>query len=109
MIVGSAGGGCPLCGAKHAACGQPSTSTPVDAFIRREPGVGPVRKYKVTVNGSETVLKLNDEDAKAYPDAQLVDEPASQVAGDEDTAAEAKSRTAGNKARGAANKADTTR
>lgn len=29
---------------------------------------GPLRKYRVTVNGTEAVLKLNEKDAEAYGD-----------------------------------------
>jgi len=60
--------------------------------------VGPVRKYKVNHNGYETVLKLSDEDAKAYPDAQPVDEPAPQGAGDAKQAS-SKTRSAADKSR----------
>lgn len=44
--------------------------------------MGEVNRYKVKVNGTETVLKLSKEDAKRYKDAELLD-----VAGDaaEDT------------------------
>ncbi|MEV0726009.1 hypothetical protein AB0I37_24925 [Micromonospora purpureochromogenes] len=63
--------------------------------------MGPVRKYKVAVNGAETILKLNDEDAKAYPDAQLVDEPAEQpeTTADGDAKATSKTRPAADKTR----------
>ncbi|MGC4769206.1 hypothetical protein ACLQ25_09525 [Micromonospora sp. DT44] len=59
-----------------------------------------VRKYKVTQNGFETVMKLNDEDAKAYPDAQLLDEPAEQPEpADADEKPAAKTRTPADKSR----------
>lgn len=101
MIHRLAGVACPLCGAAHAACGQATASTPVDIPIGKEPGVGPVRKYKVNHNGHDTVLKLNDEDAKAYPDAQLLDEPAdtSDSSTDSTDDAAGKTRTAANKVR----------
>lgn len=102
----SAGVACPLCGAAHAVCGQATASTPVDIPIGKEPSVGPVRKYKVITNGHETVLKLNDEDVKAYPDAELLDEPAEQGAKSDatETQASTKTRSAANKARTAADK-----
>ncbi|RAN92656.1 hypothetical protein GAR05_06148 [Micromonospora saelicesensis] len=34
--------------------------------------MGAVRKYHVTHNGHKTILRLNEQDVKAYPDAQLV-------------------------------------
>jgi hypothetical protein len=66
---------CLLCGAKHAACGQAAPVNPVD-IPREEPRtVGELKKYRVTVNGNETVLKLTEADAKRYEDAELVDAP----------------------------------
>lgn len=59
----------------------------------------PTRKYRVNHNGYDTVMKLDDTDVKAYPDAVLVDD---EVAGEQ--AEGAKKRTPANKARGAANK-----
>lgn len=56
--------------------------------------MGAVRKYHVTHNGHRTIMRLNDQDVKAYPDAELVE---AQADADGDTAA--KSRTAANKAR----------
>lgn len=39
--------------------------------------MGPVRKYKVNKYGFDTILKLNDADAKLYPRAVLLEpEPA---------------------------------
>ena len=35
---------------------------------------GGVKRYRVNVNGTDTVLKLNSEDAKKYKDAELVDD-----------------------------------
>lgn len=60
------------------------------------------RRYNVTHNGYKTVMNLNDEDVKLYPDAELVEDQAA-AEGDEQ-AEDAKKRTAPNKARGAANK-----
>lgn len=94
---------CPLCGVAHAACGRATPVTPVDIPIRKEPGVGPVRKYKVTQNGFKTVMKLNDEDAKAYPGAELVDdtvaepEPEAEAAAKTRTPADKTRRPSGNK------------
>ena len=34
--------------------------------------MGPVRKYFVTHNGHRTIMRLNDQDVKAYPGAELV-------------------------------------
>jgi hypothetical protein len=66
---------CPLCGTKHAACGQAAPVNPVD-IPREEPRiVGELRKYRVTVNGTETVMKLTEKDAERYEDAEAVDAP----------------------------------
>lgn len=57
--------GCPLCGAAHAACGHPSTSTPID--IPSEEGrvmTGPLRVYDVTVDGVPTQMWLTAEHAE---------------------------------------------
>lgn len=53
-----------------------------------------LRKYRVRQGGTETVLKLSDEDAKLYPDAELVD----------DDGAASKARVTSNKARSTENK-----
>lgn len=100
---------CPLCGTAHAVCGQAAASTPLDIPTGKEPFVGPVRKYKVTTNGHETVLKLNDEDVKAYLDAELIDDSADDAGTADSTTAAAdsgstddassKTRTAANKSR----------
>ncbi|WP_431881569.1 hypothetical protein [Micromonospora chalcea] len=63
--------------------------------------MGPVRKYKVNQGGYETVLKLNDADAKLYPGAELVEDVPAEVEGDEPSG---KSRAAANKGRTPANK-----
>jgi hypothetical protein len=100
--------GCPLCGVPHAACGQPSTTQPVDILAARETSVA-TQRYRVTVSGRPTVLKLSAEDAKAYPGAELVDTGGDTEQADATTdAPEAKARTtARNKARQpAANKQD---
>lgn len=77
-------------------CGPAGTGTPVDIPTRKDRTVGAVRKYHVTHNGHRTIMRLNDQDVKAYPDAELVEAQA-DAAADGDTAA--KSRTAANKAR----------
>lgn len=78
--------------------------------------MGDVERYRVTVNGTETVLKLSAKDAKSYEDAVLVDgqsdateagdtSDAADDAEDNDTTSEKaakpanKSRTAQNKTR----------
>lgn len=69
--------------------------------------MGKVRRYRVTVNGTDTVLKLTAEDAKRYEGAELVDATATDTdvsadSGDtEEKAAkpENKARTAQNKGR----------
>ncbi|WP_406157770.1 hypothetical protein [Streptomyces canus] len=71
FIHRNAGGRCP-CGAENATCGPPSGVVPVDQLIEEVPAVsGPLKKYKVTRGGVETVMKLSDDDAKrlgASPD-----------------------------------------
>lgn len=37
-----------------------------------------IKRYRVTIRGTETVMRLNDRDLVHYPDAQPVDEPARQ-------------------------------
>jgi hypothetical protein len=60
----NAGGRCP-CGAANAACGPPSDVVPVDQRIEEVAAVsGPLKKYRVKRGGVETVMKLNDADAK---------------------------------------------
>lgn len=60
----NAGGRCP-CGAKDATCGPPSDVVPVDLRIEEVAAVsGPLAKYRVTRGGVETVMKLNEADAK---------------------------------------------
>ncbi|MGC4891081.1 hypothetical protein [Micromonospora sp. DT227] len=81
--------------------------------------MGQVRKYNVVQNGYPTVLKLNDADAKLYPDAELVDDqadadaklyPDAELVDDQADAEQGseqpagKSRTAANKGRTPANK-----
>lgn len=64
FIHRNAGGRCP-CGAENATCGPPSNAVPVDQLIEEVPAVsGPLKKYRVTRNGVETVMKLSDDDAK---------------------------------------------
>lgn len=74
FIHRNAGGRCP-CGAENATCGPPSSVVPVDQLIEEVPAVsGPLKKYKVTRGGVETVMKLSDDDAKRLgvgPDAAL--------------------------------------
>jgi hypothetical protein len=60
----NAGGRCP-CGAVNAACGPPSDVVPVDQLIEEVAAVsGPLRKYRVKRGGVETVMKLNEAEAK---------------------------------------------
>lgn len=37
--------------------------------------MGELKKYRVTVNGNETVMKLTEKDAERYEDAEAVDAP----------------------------------
>jgi hypothetical protein len=61
-------GPCLLCGAPHATCGRPgSPAVPVDRLITIPKGDPVLKKYRTTVNGMETTLKLSDADAEAYP------------------------------------------
>lgn len=63
FIHRNAGGRCP-CGAENATCGPPSNVVPVDQLIEEVPAVsGPLKKYRVTRGGVETVMKLSDADA----------------------------------------------
>jgi HK97 family phage major capsid protein len=95
---------CPLCGVEHAVCGQRAASQPVDIPQTAAEGrTMAVRKYRVNVRGTETIMRLNDRDLKQYPDAQPVDEPTTRSNKTTDT--DTKTRTAANKARGAADKA----
>lgn len=105
MLIRS-GAGCPACGAAHASCGPAGTGTPVDLPTRKDRAMGPIRKYHVTHNGHRTIMKLNDADVKLYPDAEPVDDARTDTGaqGSEDTAE--KGRTAANKRRTPANKAD---
>lgn len=79
--------------------------------------MGDLKRYDVTVNGRETTMQLNDEDAKAYGDsAKPVDdaaapssvEPAADADATPDASADASSKAAkapANKARTGQNKA----
>jgi hypothetical protein len=63
FIHRNAGGRCP-CGAENATCGPPSSVVPVDQLIEEVAAVsGPLKKYRVTRGGVETVMKLSDADA----------------------------------------------
>lgn len=63
--------------------------------------MGELHKYRATVNGNETVLKLSEDDARAlYPDAQRIDAETSAAASDEPPVR--KTRAASHKARTAA-------
>lgn len=123
MLLRSPAAGCPLCGASHATCGPAADVIPVDIPERGDRTVGPVRKYKVNVNGTERTLKLTAEDAKQYPGARPVEDdrdrqtataPAEQTqtqAEADEAQAEArqtpaKGRTPANKGRTPANKAE---
>lgn len=102
MLTVSGGGRCPLCGVQHAACGPATaTTTPVDVLAMKESTVA-TQKYRVTVNGHRTTLKLSAEDAKNYPDAELLDDTEPTAEPSPTPARKstpAKSRTAANKAR----------
>lgn len=63
FIHRNAGGRCP-CGAENATCGPPSNVVPVDQLIEEVAAVsGPLKKYRVTRGGVQTVMKLSDADA----------------------------------------------
>lgn len=67
---------CPVCGQPHTACGPRTSTTPVDERLEPEvTTVGERRKYKVRLNGNDTVLNLSEEELKLYPDAEPVDAP----------------------------------
>lgn len=105
-------GRCPICGGEHAACGTPSESTPVDERMEVAAVGVPLKRYTVTTpSGVETMMKLNEDDAKRLG---VLDQPktTSTQTGDPETAVEtttetpAKSRTAANKSRSARTKGD---
>ncbi len=56
-------GRCP-CGAHNAACGPPSTSVPIDYPTQEAAVGGQLKKYTVTLHGTQTVMKLNEADAE---------------------------------------------
>jgi len=101
----TAGGFCPLCGAPHATCGLGLPAVPVDRLTTIPKGDPVLKRYRTTVNGHATTLKLSAADAKDYP-GELTEisegetsETPEAAEGDE---AETKSRrTPANKARGA--------
>lgn len=77
------GGGCPLCGAGGAACGHPSTSVPVDAFITEEVAAvgGQRRRYKVVMpSGIVATLNLNDADAERMGGVPAEESPGAAAA-----------------------------
>lgn len=94
MLMTSSGGRCPICTTPQCTCGPPTTTVPVDQRLE-EAGVGALREYTVTVNGIETVMNLNEDDAK-----RLGGTPT------ETAEPEQKRRTASDKSRTAQNKAD---
>lgn len=61
-------GRCPVCGIAHSTCGTPSVGRPVDIPQERVGTVGELRKYTVTIGRNTTVMKLNEQDAKAFGD-----------------------------------------
>lgn len=62
----SAGEPCPLCGAPHATCGPGSSAVPVDLLTTIPRGDPVLKKYRTTVNGVATTLKLSAEDVKTW-------------------------------------------
>ncbi len=103
-------GRCP-CGAHNAACGPPSTSVPIDYPTQEAAVGGQLKKYTVTLHGTQTVMKLNEADAERLGGVPLdAPEPEAEPAATDDIpqepspeAPESKRRpTAANKARAAA-------
>ncbi len=72
MMTGEA---CPVCGARHAVCGPASPVVPVDlpTTIPTTRGTPVMKKYRTTINNTETILKLSDADAKAWEGAELTE------------------------------------
>src|SRR5688572_7861707 len=71
---------CPVCGADHATCGGPTTTTPVDVYDTKGNRVSDqstLARYEVTVNGRKTVMKLTASEARKRGDdaRQLSDGP----------------------------------
>ncbi|MFC5992944.1 hypothetical protein ACFQE5_01815 [Pseudonocardia hispaniensis] len=95
-LITSRGGGCPVCGAPHAACGPATTTVGVDERIE-EMVMSELREYHVTVNGHDTVMNLNEQDAARLGGTPV--DAASASAGPEE-----KARAAANKSRPAATK-----
>jgi hypothetical protein len=97
-VTGPGGGRCPLCGTGHAACGPPSTSVPVDHNIEEAAVSGPLRRYRIVMHGTETVMRLNEADAELFGGEPIDPAPA-------ETEPPAKAQTtAANKARTAKTK-----
>jgi len=63
-----------------------------------------IQRYRVTIRGTETVMRLNDRDLVHYPDAQPVDEPAKQPEPETKPEPESKAKPVQNKARKAGDK-----
>lgn len=56
---------CPLCGVDHAACAGAAAGGELPVDLPKEYLMpGPVRLYDVVLNGHQTQMRLNEEDAK---------------------------------------------
>lgn len=118
MLISSTGGPyrrqdvsgrCPICGARNATCGGPTSHVPIDIPSQQidipsqqeEGGVsGPLRIYHVKIAGRRVLFRLSQTDAQ-----RLAGTPASGEADRE--AAEASTEATAEKARQPSNKAKT--
>lgn len=93
---------CPVCGEPHTACGPATTTVGVDERME-EATVSELRRYNVNVNGYDTVMSLNEDDAEKLGGTPVDDTGAGAESGTERGTA-TKATTAANKARTAPNK-----
>lgn len=107
----SKGGGCPVCGAAHSACGSPTTAKGVDERMGKpvSDNGGELKLYDVTIGTNKTQMRLNEQDAAFYQEhhtAILVGDVASggDVESGGDKPVGSKTRTPGNKLGGSENK-----
>jgi hypothetical protein len=89
-----------VCGGKHAACGPPSTSIPVDENWEVATVAGPLKEYEVTLPGGRTTtMKLNERDAERYGVLEGTSSEQQKTSETQTEDASAKARTTRNKAR----------